>query len=119
MRYIKYAFLLVIGVCLLTIALANRGMVTLRLLPEEIAELAGLSTSAELPLFLVILSSIVVGLLIGFVWEWLREHRYRRDGARAKREARQMGQEVARLKGGDPEKGDDVLALLETGSKAR
>ena len=119
MRYIKYAFLLVIGVCLLTIALANRGMVTLRLVPDEIADLAGLNTTADLPLFLVILGSIIAGLLIGFVWEWLREHRYRRDGARAVREAKQMGREVARLKGGDPATGDDVLALLETSGKAR
>ncbi len=119
MRYIKYAFLLAIGVCLLTVALANRGIVTLRLLPSEIAELTGLNSSIELPLFLIILGGIVAGLLIGFVWEWMREHRYRRDGARAKREVRQMGQEVARLKGGDASRGDDVLALLEAGSKAR
>ncbi len=119
MRIIKYAFLATIGVCLLTVALANRGPVTLRVLPEELADLAGLSAAVEPPLFLVILGSIVVGLLIGFVWEWLREHRHRREGARARREARRMEREVTRLKGGDPETGDDILALLENGGKAR
>ena len=31
----------------------------------------------ELPLFLVIFGGIVAGLLIGFVWEWFREHKHR------------------------------------------
>lgn len=119
MRYIKYAFLIVIGISLLVVALANRDIVTVRALPDELAELANVNASVDLPLFLVLLGGVIAGLLIGFVWEWLREHRHRRDGARAKREARQMKQEVSRLKGGDATKGDDVLALLETGGKAR
>ncbi len=38
MRYLKYLFLALLAVVLLTVSLANRGMVTLRLLPEELGE---------------------------------------------------------------------------------
>jgi len=37
MRYIRYAFILTLAVCLLTIAMANRGSVSLHLLPEELS----------------------------------------------------------------------------------
>jgi hypothetical protein len=54
--------------------MANRDLVQVRLLPEDLAALTGLTWGMELPLFLVIFGGIVVGVLIGFVWEWFREH---------------------------------------------
>ena len=71
MRYIRYAFLAALAIVLVSIALANRGMVMLQLLPSGLADLAGMNRSIELPLFIVIFGGIVAGLLIGFVWEWL------------------------------------------------
>lgn len=112
MRYIKYGFLAALGIALITLALANRGLVTLRLLPEELQLLPGSDAAIELPLFVVIFAGIIAGLLIGFVWEWLREHRLRAEAARVKREAAQLKQEVNALKGGEAPK-DEVLALLE------
>ena len=118
MRYIKYLFLAVIGIALITVALANRGFVTLRLLPEALGNLFGYTGQIQLPLFVVIFGGIVVGLLIGFVWEWLREHKHRAAAARKAREVGQLSREVSRLKEAPGQK-DDVLALLEEAEKAR
>lgn len=114
MRYLRYAFLACLGLALITVALANRESVTLALLPRELAELTGYSFSVTLPLFLVIFAGIIAGVLIGFVWEWLREMKYRGAVTTERREKEKLKREVARLKDttGDSPK-DDVLALLD------
>ncbi len=113
MRYIRLAFTAVLAVVLITVALANRGTAELRLLPEELAGFLGWSWSVNLPLFIIIFGAIIAGVLIGFVWEWLREHKVRSEGARAKKAAVKLAGEVAELKKKDQGPKDDVLALLE------
>ncbi|MEQ3709538.1 lipopolysaccharide assembly protein LapA domain-containing protein, partial [Tateyamaria sp.] len=68
------------------------------------------------PLFIVILGSIIAGLLVGFVWEWVREYGQRAEAARQAREMRRLEREVARLKVEKHEGQDEVLALLEQAS---
>lgn len=113
MRYLRYAFLAILGICLITVALANRGAVTLRLLPEQLGELVGLSTTISLPLFIVIFGGIVAGILIGFVWEWFREHKHRADAVAQRREKERLQKEVGALRQQQAEPVDEVLALLE------
>jgi uncharacterized integral membrane protein len=113
MRYIRYAFYLLLAICLITLALANRGAVTLQLLPDQLADFAGLPNTLQLPLFIIIFAAIIIGLLIGFVWEWLREHRLRAEAARTRRDVRDLEREVVRLKSDKPDEKDDILALLE------
>ena len=60
-RYLRLLFLGLLGLCLLVIALANRAPVSVRLLPEDLAALTGLTWAMELPLFLVIFAGIVAG----------------------------------------------------------
>lgn len=119
MRYLRYAFLALLAICLLTLALANRNVVTLTLLPEEIAAFAGFNASVSLPLFLVIFGGIVAGVVIGFVWEWFREHKHRAEAVTQRRERERLEREVHRLKPAAERQTDDVLALLETGGRAR
>ncbi|MFD1912837.1 LapA family protein [Halodurantibacterium flavum] len=119
MRYLKYAFLILLAVVLLTVALANRGPVTLQLLPDDLAGLAGGNWMVELPLFIVILGGVLAGLLIGFIWEWLREYRIRSEAARAQRRLSRLEAEMAQIREKGAEPGDDVLALLEDGGRAR
>lgn len=118
MRYLRYLFLAVLAICLITVALANRQFVTLRLLPQDMAAFSGLTFSIELPLFVVVFVGIIAGLLIGFVWEWFREHKHRAEAGRAKREAKTLEREVKRMKRKEVEGKDEVLALLEDGGKA-
>lgn len=116
MRYIRYAFLATLGVILISVALANRAIVTLNLLPEPLAQLLNLNYSIEMPLFVVIFGGIVAGLLIGFFWEWLREYKIRAAAGRTERELAQTKREVRRLKGKQEEDKDEVLALLDEAS---
>ena len=113
MQYIRYAFLGVLGIVLVSVSLANRGMVTLRLMPDELATFLGVEFAITLPLFVVVLAGIAAGLIIGFVWEWMREYRHRRDVGRKTREVQQLERELSQLKAQKNKGKDDVLALLE------
>ena len=116
MRYIRYGFLIALGVILISVSLANRQMVTLSLMPDALADLIGTNTGISLPLFVVIVLGVVAGLVIGFVWEWLREHKHRREVGDKARQVRRLEREVSRLKQEKHEGKDEVLAILdETG----
>ena len=118
MRYLWYIFLALVAIVLVTVALANADPVTLRLLPEAMAGFLGFSWQITLPLFLVIFGGIAAGLLIGFVWEWWREHRYRAQMRAERRERQRLEREMSQMRPSG-RKGDDVLALLEDGSVPR
>ncbi|MDA5095525.1 LapA family protein [Aliiroseovarius sp. KMU-50] len=113
MRYIRYLFLAALAVGLVTIAMANRAMVTLNLLPEELSGFLGFGWSITLPLFIVIFLGIIAGVMIGFVWEWMREHKLRAAGKRTRKERDALIREVKKLKEPKAKPGDDVIALLE------
>jgi uncharacterized integral membrane protein len=116
MRYVRYAFLGTLGVILISVSLANRGMVTLNLMPQALAELFGFNLGISLPLFIVVLGGIAAGLIIGFFWEWLREYKHRRDAGQKAREVRSLEREVTRLKGEKHQGKDEVLAILDEAS---
>lgn len=116
MRYVRYLCIAIFALALIAVALANRSMVSLRLLPSEVSGFFAIDPELNVPLFIVILGSIVAGLLVGFVWEWIREYNQRAEAARQAREMRRLEREVARLKGEKYEGQDDVLALLDRAS---
>jgi lipopolysaccharide assembly protein A len=116
-RYLRYAFFACLAIVLLTVALANRGAVGLNLLPADMAAFAGQQYSVTLPLYLVIFGSMVIGLLIGFVWEWFREHKFRATASGRAREIARLEREIADLRRGQPGHKDDVLALLDQPAK--
>lgn len=118
MRYIKYLCLAVIGIILTFVAVANREAVTLRLVPQELADYAlayaGINPSITLPLYVVILGGVAVGLALGFFWEWMREMTIRSEAMQSGREVRRLERENKRLRAEKPEnQGDDVLAILD------
>lgn len=113
MKTIRYAFWAIVGLCLILVGLANRGLVTVRAMPEALAGLIGIQPDVELPLFMVIFAGVGAGLLIGFLWEWVREHRIRADSRAKSREVDALRREVEDLRGSRAEGSDDVLALLD------
>jgi uncharacterized membrane protein len=76
----------------------------------------GQNFSYQLPQFVIIFLAIVVGLLIGFVWEWMREHKHRVEGRKATREKERLERQVKGLKRQTNDGQDDVLALLDDAS---
>ena len=91
-------------------------MVRLQLLPDGLADLVGVNPSWQVPLFVVIFGGVLGGLIIGFVWEWIREAGERVAAARQKREMERLKSELRRLKGERHQGKDEVLALLEEAS---
>lgn len=117
-RYIRYLLLALLAIVLLTVAMANRAPVTLNALPADISAFSGYSYAVTLPLYLVIFGSIVAGLLIGFVWEWFREHKHRASASDRAREISRLEGELTELRRSQPNPKDDVLALLDRPAKA-
>lgn len=115
LRYLRVLFIAATGFVLLVLALANRGSVPVRLLPEDIGGLLGITGVWEVPLFLVILGSVALGVLIGFVWEWFREMRIRATARGKSREVSRLERELAVLRDEKQGPRDEVLALLENG----
>ncbi len=118
-RYLRYAFLAVLAILLITVALANREPVTLRLMTDGLAKAVGLTGSVTLPLFVVVFGGIVAGLLIGFVWEWFREHKHRAAAATHRRDKDRLEREVSRLRQSSAGPDDEILALLESSGAKR
>lgn len=107
-KYLRYLVLVVIGIFLITVAMANREVVQLHAFPTDLQAVLGVDWVIQLPLFMVGFGGVVLGILIGFVWEWIREHKYRADAAAKTKELQRLERSVA-----TPAHQDKVLALLE------
>ncbi|GIX12444.1 MAG: hypothetical protein KatS3mg118_0403 [Paracoccaceae bacterium] len=111
MRYLRYALLGIILIVVVVLAVANREMVELRLMPDALAFIY--QRSLRMPLFLVLLLTLLLGVALGYVLEWGREMRQRREAAEAKRTIARLQREVEELRRKAGEGQDDVLALLD------
>ena len=116
MRYLRYFVLGFIAVGLVIVALANRGNVILNLIPEVLGDLIGFNVQVRVPLFIVIFLGVGAGLLIGFVWEWLREMKHRNAAKSEHRQVVRLEREVTKLKTETVKEQDDILAILDRGS---
>ncbi len=118
LRYLRYLFFALVGVVLLSLALSNRTPVPVRLVPEPVTELAGFGGGVEMPLFLVILAAVAAGVLLGFVWEWLRTMRQRGAAKATTRRVARLERELAVMKDSSSVPGgDEVLAILDRGRR--
>jgi len=113
MRYLRYLVFGSIAVGLVIVALANRGEVSLTLMPLVLGDLIGFNLQFQIPLFTVIFLGVTAGLLIGFVWEWLREMKHRNAAKTEHRQVVRLEREVSKLKSVTAKEQDDILALLE------
>lgn len=86
MKLVRYALLAVVLALCVTVAMANRDPVTLALWPDTVTAFMGFGYSLTLPLFVMVGGAVGLGLLMGLVWEWLRERGQRVEGAKARRE---------------------------------
>lgn len=112
-RYLRYLTLAAVGLALLIVALANRTPVLLKAMPDDFAAFLGLTWQMELPVFVVLFGGIVIGVLVGFLWEWAREHKHRATASTKTREVSRLERELATMRDATSLPQDDVLALLD------
>ena len=113
MRVVKYLVLVLIVLCLVVVGMANRIPVTLTLFPESLVPFTKFNASVKLELYVVIIAAVAVGLLLGFIWEWLREHKHRAAAVKHRREKDSLAREMKKLKADKPEGKDEILALYD------
>ena len=113
MRYIRYTVLVAMAIVLITVAMANRAPLTIYLLPDELTGLLGFSWQITLPVFTILLVAVGAGVLLGFVWEWVREHKHRAEASTERKRRVELEQEVKTVAKPKAGNGDDVLAILD------
>jgi len=112
MRLIRTLFLFCLATLLFLLSLANSEKVTLYFLPESLTALFEIEVAISIPLFLVFFSGIFIGLVIGFLWEWLREYKFRVEANNYQKRLFIAETELSELNAKENKK-DDVLTLLE------
>lgn len=113
MRFIKYLVLALVALALVVVGFANRAPVTLTLFPENLVPFTKFNASITIETYQLVFLAIALGLLLGFVWEWLREHKHRAAVVRERREKTQLASEMKKLKADKPEGKDEILALVD------
>lgn len=113
MRFVKYLVLALIALALVVIGFANRAPITLTLFPENLVPFTKFNAAITLEIYQVVFVSIALGLLLGFFWEWAREHKHRAAVVRERREKSKLATEVKKLKADKPEGKDEILALVD------
>lgn len=118
MRLIKMIITAILLIAVVLVALANKEMVTVKLLPDVLAEqvqpFLPFEPTLTLPLFGAIICAILVGLLLGYLIEYLREGKHRSAKRSVEREKRAVEQELEALKKKTRTEEDEILELLET-----
>ena len=113
MRFVKYLVLALVALALVVIGFANRAPITLTLFPENLVPFTKFNAAITLEIYQVVFVSIALGLLLGFFWEWAREHKHRAAVVRERREKSKLATEVKKLKADKPEGKDEILALVD------
>lgn len=73
MRAIRLIFFVVLAIVLILVATANRAPITVGMMPQGIADFTGRDWTLTMPGFLALFLAMVFGVMIGLIWEWLRE----------------------------------------------
>lgn len=117
LRIIKIAFLCLVALALVLLLFSNNEMITVRFLPDNLAEVLQVQNAYTVPLNLFVPAILVLGIVVGFVWEWLREYRYRSEARVQRREATRLSNEVAQMKGTSGDNQNDILAIVDNAAR--
>ena len=107
MRKIVTAFVLVpLAIIIVMFAVANREIITVSFDPFDSAHPA---LALKMPLFILIFVLVAVGVVVGGIAAWLKQHKWRMRARRAEAEARDLR---LRLDSGEPRR--NLPAVMDT-----
>ena len=98
-KFFSTLFAILLGLIFITFAVANRHFVTVSFDPFNSTDP---SLSFDLPLFIVILLSAILGVLAGGVATWFRQGRWRRAARRHEADAAAARAELAQSRPSGP-----------------
>ena len=113
MRTIRISFIVILAMVLILVATANRTPIQVGMLPESIAKFTGSPWTVTLPTFLALFLAMVFGVLVGLVWEWLREGHLRAESRTRAHNLALLQREVGDLRRTHAAPRDEVLAILD------
>ena len=113
MRTIRIFFVVILAIVLILVAAANRAPVTVGLLPETIAAFTGRAWTLTMPAFVALFLAMVFGVLVGLIWEWLREAHMRAESKSRAQDLARLQREVGDLRRTHAAPKDEVLAILD------
>jgi uncharacterized integral membrane protein len=93
MRAVKLIILVPVAVALVVLSVANRHAVTLALNPFRPEDQV---LSLSMPLFVVVLSALMAGVLLGSLVTWFAQGRYRKQARAEANEARKWREEAGK-----------------------
>jgi uncharacterized integral membrane protein len=105
-KFLAFAVLVPLAIIIVMFAVANREIITVSFDPFDSAHPA---FALKLPLFMLIFVLVAVGVVVGGIAAWLRQHRWRMRARRAEAEARDLR---ARLDAAEPRR--NLPAVVET-----
>lgn len=113
MRYVRMLLVALLAIILVGVALANRQLVSVSLFPGRLDRYMGGDWQVQMPLFLVIILALLAGMILGLIWEWMRETAVRQESARRAHDLQVLEREVRGLRVTHHAPRDEVLAILD------
>ncbi len=89
-KVLSWILALLLAVIAAALAIANRQIVLMSFDP--------LPWAVELPLYLLLFATLLLGLIVGMAAEWWRGRRWRREARQRRREAMDLTRELGALK---------------------
>ena len=86
-KLVGFAILIPLAVIIVMFAVANREVITVSFDPFDTAQPA---FALKMPLFMLIFALVGLGVVVGGIAAWLRQHKWRTRARRAEAEARDL-----------------------------
>lgn len=115
MKYIKFLILNLVAIMLIIFAISNNQIIEVRILPDNFGGVLGLKSIYSLPFFVIIYPTLVIGLLLGFFFEFFRERKYRVNLRKANKDIKflQSEKKKLKLKSNNSDIDSEILNLID------
>ena len=104
-KFLAIAILVPLAIIIVMFAVANREIITVSFDPFDSAQPA---YALKMPLFMLIFALVALGVVVGGIAAWLKQHKWRNRARRAEAEARDLR---ARLDSAEPRR--NLPAVVE------
>ena len=86
-KFVAFTVLVPLAIVIVMFAVANREIITISFDPFDTAHPA---FALKMPLFILIFALVALGVVVGGIAAWLRQHKWRMRARRAEAEARDL-----------------------------